>query len=305
MHLVGSFILLVGLLTPTKNWYAPSAAVNVSVKPEGDSKLVLTDFKGTTIAPKQDSDVKTETTVDLAKLYPQITVGGAYVLYLQGKDKPLAQFQGTPLVIEARDDKRDRQSGPVVINVQPLRYATIKTAHGDMTAIFYYDVAPHTADSFLTLASQGYFDGLLFHRIVPGFVLQGGDPKGDGSGGPGYTIMEEFNDRPHEEGVLSMARLGDPNEGAGARPRSEFANSAGSQFFICLDYAGTKSLDGKYTAFGKIVDGMKVAHEIEKAKLSNPESGVAAEPQAIEKVTVSDVTADHNPYKSLLLPNEK
>src|SRR5207237_602090 len=94
------------------------------------------------------------------------------------------------------------------------------------------DIAPNTCSSILSLAENGFYDGLAFHRIVPGFVIQGGDPHGDGVGGPGYSIDAEFSNVKHEEGILSMARNGDPLERQGMKPRCEYANSAGSQFFV-------------------------------------------------------------------------
>src|SRR5205823_5018137 len=156
---------------------------------------------------------------------------GTYVLFeLPKGSTDTAKFVGTPLVIEVKKDKqRGAPEGPMVVKMLPLQYALMQTDQGAITMAFYYDVAPHTVDNFLTLSAEGYYDGLTFHRIIPGFVLQGGDPRGDGSGGPGYSITAEFNDRPHTEGVLSMARKGDPNEASGGMPRSEFANSAGSQ----------------------------------------------------------------------------
>ena len=142
--------------------------------------------------------------------------------------------------------------------------------------VFYYDVVPNTAENFLRLSEEGFYDGLTFHRIVPGFVIQGGDPRGDGTGGPGYMINAEFSTKPHKEGVLSMARSGDPGEGTGGRPRPEFANSASSQFFICLDYAQTRALDGKYTAFGEVTDGMDAVKKIAATPLLIPAHGVPA-----------------------------
>ncbi len=110
-------------------------------------------------------------------------------------------------MIEVRVDHRPGMGNPVlVIRIEPLRYAVISTDAGDMTAAFYYDVAPNTVDAFLRLSSEGYYDGLNFHRIVPDFVVQGGDPMGDGRGGPGYHLEAEFSDRKHKEGVLSMAQ---------------------------------------------------------------------------------------------------
>jgi peptidyl-prolyl cis-trans isomerase B (cyclophilin B) len=126
--------------------------------------------------------------------------------------------------------------------------AVIKTSLGEMVVEFWPDVAPKTVDNFKSLAKKGFYDGTAFHRIIKGFMIQGGDPNTKdesksaswGMGSPGYTIKAEFNDRPHVRGVLSMARSSDPD-------------SAGSQFFICLGRAA--SLDHQYTAFGKIIKG--------------------------------------------------
>lgn len=131
--------------------------------------------------------------------------------------------------------------------------AVIKTAHGEMTVEFWSDVAPKTVENFTKLAKEGFYDGTAFHRIVAGFMIQGGDPlsKTDsdrvGTGGPGYQIKAEFNDRPHVRGVLSMARSQNPH-------------SAGSQFFICLGDA--RFLDKQYTAFGKLIAGDDVLEKI-------------------------------------------
>lgn len=114
-------------------------------------------------------------------------------------------------------------------------------------------IAPNTVANFISLAEQGYYDGLIFHRVIPGFMIQGGDPLGDGTGGPGYRIKGEFtangfeNPLLHERGVVSMARTRDPN-------------SAGSQFFIMVDSA--PHLDGMYAAFGRVIEGMETVDEI-------------------------------------------
>ena len=137
--------------------------------------------------------------------------------------------------------------------------AVIKTDKGDIVLRFFPDVAPVTVASFLHLARTGFFNGTRFHRVVPGFVIQGGDPKSKdpnapdvGTGGPGYYLPAEFNNRPHKTGTLSMARSGDPNSG-------------GSQFFICL--ADQPSLDGQYTVFGEAVSGMDVVNGIAQGDL--------------------------------------
>ena len=132
--------------------------------------------------------------------------------------------------------------------------AVIETTLGNIELEFLEDVAPGHTKNFKDLANKGFYDGTIFHRVIPGFMIQGGDPNSKsedrsshGTGGPGYTIKAEFNDTPHDRGVLSMARSQDPN-------------SAGSQFFIVVKDA--HFLDGKYTAFGRVISGMDVADKI-------------------------------------------
>jgi len=132
--------------------------------------------------------------------------------------------------------------------------AVIETVHGTIKLEFFEDIAPGHVKNFKDLAGKGFYDGTTFHRVIPGFMIQGGDPnsKSDnrsshGTGGPGYSIDAEFNDVKHERGVLSMARSQDPN-------------SAGSQFFICMK--DSFFLDGQYTAFGRVIEGMDVADKI-------------------------------------------
>jgi cyclophilin family peptidyl-prolyl cis-trans isomerase len=125
--------------------------------------------------------------------------------------------------------------------------ATIVTDKGSMVFNLLPKVAPVTVNSFVFLAREGYFNGLNFHRVEPGFVIQGGDPRGDGTGGPGYCLPAEFNATRHIAGALAMARTSDPN-------------SAGSQFYVTL--APAHFLDNQYTVFGQIVSGMDVALKI-------------------------------------------
>ena len=114
---------------------------------------------------------------------------------------------------------------------------------------FYPADAPKTVENFVTLAKKGFYNGLTFHRVVPDFVVQGGCPKGNGTGGPGYTIKAEFNKQKHLRGTLAMAR-------------SQHPDSAGSQFYIC--YGTTPHLDGQYTVFGKVVSGMELVDRIKQ-----------------------------------------
>jgi peptidyl-prolyl cis-trans isomerase B (cyclophilin B) len=125
--------------------------------------------------------------------------------------------------------------------------ATITTRLGKMVVKFYPDLAPIHVKNFITLAEKGFYDGTPFHRVIPGFMIQGGDPSGNGTGGPGYTIPAEFSSKKHLPGILSMARTSDPN-------------SAGSQFFVMV--APSPSLDNKYSVFGELVEGIDVAQKI-------------------------------------------
>lgn len=152
--------------------------------------------------------------------------------------------------------------------------ATIETDMGTIEVELFDDVAPGHVENFLKLAKDGYFDGLSFHRIIPGFVIQGGCPKGDGTGGPGWQIDAEFNDREHQPGSLSMARSSDPN-------------SAGSQFFVCLTREHCRHLDNQYTNFGRVTDGMDVVEKIAGVEVDDV-SGMPANPPRMTKVTAND-----------------
>jgi peptidyl-prolyl cis-trans isomerase B (cyclophilin B) len=125
--------------------------------------------------------------------------------------------------------------------------ATIHTNHGAIAIELFDDDAPKTVANFTKLASEGFYDGVIFHRIIPDFMIQGGDPTGTGSGGPGYTFEDEFNDKKVVRGALAMANAG--------------PNTNGSQFFIVTTEAASW-LDGKHTVFGRVSDGMDVVNEI-------------------------------------------
>ncbi len=139
----------------------------------------------------------------------------------------------------------------------------IKTNKGTLKIEFYDDATPNTVKNFQKLAKEGFYDGLTFHRVIPDFVIQGGDPDGTGAGGPGYSIdCEVDGDKQyHERGVLSMAHAG--------------KNTGGSQFFICHSRTNTQHLDGKHTAFGKVYDGLEVIDAIKQGDV-------------MEKVTVAE-----------------
>ena len=150
--------------------------------------------------------------------------------------------------------------------------AVVETTEGTMTFEFLPEKAPGHVDNFVKLAEKGFYDGTVFHRVIAGFMIQGGCPRGDGTGGPGYTIDAEFNDVPHVRGVLSMARSQDPN-------------SAGSQFFVCHGDAGF--LDRQYTAFGRLVDGDDTLEKIATAPVKpGGENSSPVSPVKVTKVTI-------------------
>jgi peptidyl-prolyl cis-trans isomerase B (cyclophilin B) len=164
--------------------------------------------------------------------------------------------------------------------------AVIKTSEGEMVAEFWPDVAPQTVENFKKLARAGFYDGTAFHRIVKGFMIQGGDPLTKdpakesrwGSGDPGYKIKAEFNKKSHERGVLSMARSSDPD-------------SAGSQFFICL--GDVSRLDGQYTTFGKLIKGEDVLAKIGDTPVAMSSGGERSKPtKRISVESIKIVPAD-------------
>jgi peptidyl-prolyl cis-trans isomerase B (cyclophilin B) len=158
--------------------------------------------------------------------------------------------------------------------------AVFKTSEGEMVAEFWPDVAPNTVENFKKLARQGFYDGTAFHRIIKGFMAQGGDPLTKdpskesrwGTGDPGYKIKAEFNKRPHEKGVLSMARSSDPD-------------SAGSQFFLC--FGKVSQLDGQYTTFGKVIKGDDVLDKLANVPVTMSSSGEKSKP--VNRVALESV----------------
>ncbi len=156
--------------------------------------------------------------------------------------------------------------------------AIIETKFGSMEIRFFPDVAPNHVNNFIELAKKGFYDGTTFHRVIPGFMIQGGDPNSKdpdkskhGMGGPGYAIKAEFNDKPHKRGILSMARAANPD-------------SAGSQFFICV--ADSFFLDRQYTVFGEVVSGMEAADKIvsqQRDRMDNPTERIEMKVKIVDK----------------------
>jgi peptidyl-prolyl cis-trans isomerase B (cyclophilin B) len=201
-------------------------------------------------------DDKTDENKDL------VTTGSELSSYLTktvsdatgGKQKPMFASSG---------------AGEFIFAPQPFPVAVIDMEKGGKIVIQFYPLdAPNTVDNFIKLTQKGYYDGLTFHRVEPNLLIQGGDPSGNGQGGPGYTIKAEFNSQKHIAGTVAMARRPDPN-------------SAGSQFYICI--TPLSSLDGKYTVFGQVIEGMDVVNGVQKG-------------DKMKKVTIVDM-ATLNPKK--------
>jgi peptidyl-prolyl cis-trans isomerase B (cyclophilin B) len=150
--------------------------------------------------------------------------------------------------------------------------AVIETNAGTIKLKFFPRQAPNHCKNFILLAEKGFYNDLVFHRVIKGFMIQGGDPKGTGTGGPGWNVDAEFSKLPHTKGTLSMARAQDPN-------------SAGSQFFICLDKQSV--LDGQYTVFGQVTSGQEVVDKIGVTKTGAQDRPV--EPQVMKKVSIEKI----------------
>lgn len=171
--------------------------------------------------------------------------------------------------------------GPPPVSVKPgVKYlATVQTGLGNINLELFAADAPKTVSNFIYLAKNGFYDGLTFHRVVPGHVIQGGCPRGDGYGDAGYSIPFEQSPRPHVPGAVGMARSGDD------------MNSAGSQFYICL--AKREQLDGKYVIFGQVYEGMDVLQKIGAVKTGPGDKPV--EPVYIHRVLIYESTVKNSP----------
>jgi peptidyl-prolyl cis-trans isomerase B (cyclophilin B) len=184
----------------------------------------------------------------------------------------MALMLAAPVLWGAENDKPAAAAATESAAPAAKEHAILKTAEGEMVIEFWTDVAPGTVANFIKLAKSGYYDGTAFHRIMRGFMIQGGDPKTKdlakesewGTGDPGYKIKAEFNERPHVRGVISMAR-------------SRHPDSAGSQFFICLDRAA--SLDRQYTGFGRLIKGEDVLLKLGDTEVGPSPTGERSRPK--------------------------
>ncbi len=182
------------------------------------------------------------------------------------------------LVASATAEMKDKKFTPEEIKKMSGTRAVIETKFGNMELRFFPEVAPIHVNNFIELAKKEFYDGTIFHRVIPGFMIQGGDPNTKnpdrskhGMGGPGYTVKAEFNEKPHKRGTLSMARAASPD-------------SAGSQFFVCV--AEAPFLNKQYTVFGEVVSGMEVADKIvsqPRDKRDNPHERIEIKVKIVEE----------------------
>src|ERR1035437_2515121 len=280
-----------GLFTPVK-W---DEVFDAGGKP----LFSLYTFDGKKIEPQEVKVQRLEGAidgVDLATFYPQVKDGGTYLLVWK---------DATPLVIETLRNpipwaslmdeshisaaQRDQvikgvaSEKPVATHIELLEYAAITTDKGPIKAKFAYDAAPQTVDNFISLAREKLYDGSAFHRIMSGFMIQGGDSLANvngraGTGGPGYAITAEFSDKLHERGVLSMARM------------STGVDTAGAQFFIM--HKKNTGLDGLYSAFGDVFEGMNIVDKIAETPSEQGSGAVTGEKPKIESIRILPATPE-------------
>ena len=254
----------------------------------GGPQFSLYTFDGTKLEP---TAIKIEWSEDgglpLSAVFPQIKEAGTYLLVWKDATPLVIQTLRNPIpwsmVMDAPGrgeaiQKQLKAQPPVVTHMSLLEHALITTDKGPIKVKFAYDMAPRTVDNFITLAREKFYDGTAFHRIIKGFMIQGGCPNSKsgargmpGTGGPGHTIKAEFNTKPHVRGVISMARSAHPD-------------SAGCQFFIC--HGDARFLDRQYTAFGELVEGDDVLELIASTPASGPERSTPVGRVEIESITI-------------------
>jgi len=259
--MIKTITLAVFLLNPARLYFQPDQPVTVQVGEQPPAQIVLLSPEGKVEAKASLEGAKA---VDLAAKLPAVWDGSTH--HVQGVDAE-GKAVGTPLVVvplwppepNLREHlKQQREGKPMGLRVYPETRAVLHTSEGDITIGFSPEVAPNTVKNFTDLVAGGLYTNVPFHRILPGFVIQGGDPTGTGMGGPGHMIDLEASSKKHVYGTLSMARSRDPN-------------SAGSQFFICI--GEPEHLNNQYAAFGDVVEGLDAVKKIAATPLADPRAG--------------------------------
>lgn len=192
--------------------------------------------------------------------------------YLYGTSKPSSPVSQDATSVTQEPVKNNSNPPPMAIDKSKTYTAVLKTAEGDITVQLNASEVPVTVNNFVTLAKKGFYNGTIFHRVIKGFMIQGGDPKGDGTGGPGYTFEDEPFDGEYTRGTIAMANAG--------------PDTNGSQFFIMhKDY----DLPPNYTIFGKVINGMEVVDKIAESPVSAGASGEGSTPVTPVKVTTVEI----------------
>ena len=220
-----------------------------------------------TLTAKEQRKKKEQNTRIVITLFVLIAIASLSIWYILANDSmkqkegiidlnTIAKKSGEMLAKKSGEEPIKMTNSNKYENIEKNPIVTMEMSSGEIVTIeLYPKIAPTTVENFISLINQGFYDGLIFHRVMPEFMAQGGDPSGDGTGGPGYSIFGEFsengfeNELKHDIGVISMARSNEPN-------------SAGSQFFIVTNENSYLSLDGKYAGFGKVIDGMDTVYSI-------------------------------------------
>lgn len=254
-----------------------NVAANELAGPDGAPQFQLYSYDGKLLPAAKVAKANAQNgVVNVAAFYPQIEKPGAYILTFKSAAPLLINTLTNPGMVKGTAEA-------VVTHIVPLSYAVITTDKGIIKATFAYDVAPHTVNNFIQLANDKFYDDCRFHRIIKGFMIQGGDSLGAsddhaGTGGPGHAIVQEFNDKPHVRGVLSMARTQEPD-------------SAGSQFFIM--HAANAGLNNQYTAFGQVLEGLDVLDKIITTPVTDRNGSTKPEDRpVIKSIRILPATAE-------------
>ena len=297
------------VLQAVREWVPAGRGVEVRYEGEGPAELALTSFAGAEVEAVGEAAVEPGAVVDVTAVFGR-RPPGAWLLYaVEPGGDPAAGFLGTPLVLDVRAGAGPGGAGAeaVVTRVVPMRYAELTVGQGEvaggaggtMTIALDYEASPHNVANFADLIASGFYDGLTLHRIVPGYLIQGGDPAGDGTGGPGYAVDAELGDRPFVFGTVAAARLTDPLERQGNAPRPAAADSAGSQFFLTLDVSdrSARYLRRRFSVLGRVIDGLDVLEAL--SSLPTGPDGRPADPPVIGRFELKPVVQDANPQPGL------
>jgi peptidyl-prolyl cis-trans isomerase B (cyclophilin B) len=255
---MNALVLTLVLLNPVRLYFQPDFPVMIQANEPGVAsvKLLLMDPSNQQVAAGEAKVVGGQ--FDLAAVFPQIWQGRT--LFVQAVDAQ-GVAQGSSLVVAPlRGPQKMGQGAPEALRIYVEQRAVLTTSEGEIVIAFSPEHAPNTVKNFMDLVAGGFYTNVPFHRVIPEFVIQGGDPTGTGTGGPGHHIDLEASSKLHQPGTLSMARSREPD-------------SAGSQFFICLTRERCQHLDKQYAAFGDVVSGMEAVARIAAVPLVDEASG--------------------------------